>query len=128
MLGSSNKERPFIIVADEDPVDGTMIVCTTTDGSVLADLTTPLSGGCHPLIDQDSTVAYGEAKVLDAKTVQAIRAATERGSYKFDPNSKLSAADLKRVQDGFGESNGIPLDQRDLKVSAHEYAKKRGII
>jgi hypothetical protein len=127
-LGNSRKERPFIVVADEDPEDGTLVVCTTTDVSYIADQTTRLTAGCHPYINKDCTVAYGEAKVLDASTVENLRAAVQDGIHAFKPNVKLSAADLQRVQKGFGDSNGIPLDQRDLKINAHEYAKKRSII
>ena len=127
-LGNSKKERPFIVVADEDPEDGTLVVCTTTDDSYIADQTTPLTGGCHPFINKDCTVAYGEAKVLDASTVGNLRAAAQADSYEFNPNVKLGAADLQRVQKGFGDSNGIPLDRRDLPISAHNYARRRGII
>lgn len=127
-LGNSKKKRPFIVVFDEDPVDGTLVVCTTTDDSDFADQTTLLTRGCHPFINKDCTVAYGEAKVLDASTVGNLRAAAQANSYEFNPNVKLSAADLQRVQKGFGDSNEIPLDRRDLNINAHEYAKKRSII
>lgn len=116
-------------MADEDPTDGTMIVCTTTDDGIWSDNTTVLVAGCHSLIDKDCTVVYGEAIVMDANKVSALRrAVAQSGPFRFDPNEKLNNADLQRVQDGFGDKNGIALEQRDLKVAAHEYAKKRGII
>ena len=127
-LLNSNKKRPYIIVVDEDPTDGTLIVCTTTDDSIWSDKTTPLAAGCHPLVDKDCTVVYGHALVLSAQQVQNIRDAVQRGDVAFDPDEKLGHSDLARVQEGFGDINGIAVTDRDVAVGAYEYAKKRGIV
>lgn len=127
-LGNSLKDRPVIIVVDEDATDGTLIACTTTDDSIFVDSTTELKARCHPLINKDCTVAYGEAKVLAREQADQIRRLISAGQYQFNPQHKIGIADLKRIQQGFGDSNGVPLDERDLPVSAHKYAKKRGII
>lgn len=126
-LGNSFKDRPIIIVTDEDEC-GFLVVCTSKGESIWADKTTLLSAGCHPLIDKNCSIVYGEAEILSKEKAGALRALVERGKLQFDPSTKLASDDLQRIQKGFGTSNGIPLEERDLKRVAHEFAKARGII
>ena len=127
-LGDSLKDRPFIIVADEDPILGTVIVCTTRDATIWSDSTTRLTANCHPLIDSDCTVVYGEAKVFRKVELDLIRQGIQAGTYRFEPKDILLPRFIKDIQDGFGEKNGVPLVQRDLPFAAQEYAKSRGIV
>lgn len=128
LLEGSIKDRPLLIAFDEHPTEGTLIACTSTDASVLSDGTTRLAGGCHPLIDKDCSVVYGEALVMDNAQLDGLRNLIRSGTYRFDPDKKLSAADTGRLQAGLGTGNGVPLEQRDLSVAAYSYAKRRGIV
>lgn len=113
-----NKERPFIVLVDEQPGERTPVVCTSTDLGLGSDPTTVLKGGCHPEIPKDSSVVYEKALFLDA---DALRVAINAGHYRFDSNTSLSPTDLADVQKGIDESDSTPRGIVD-------YAKKHGVV
>lgn len=117
----------MIFVADED-ASGTILVCTTTDDSLYADRTTSLPAHCHPLINKDCTVAYGEAKIVKKAMLDALEDGITKGRYQFNAAQTLAPAHLQDIVSGLDVKDGIPLEERDLPVEVHRYAKDRGII
>jgi hypothetical protein len=91
------KERPCIVLIDEQPDGQVLLTYTSSKIDFLADTTTILPKGCHEEITRESCVVYEEALLVKASN---LRLAVSASLYRFDPARKLSASEVARVQQG----------------------------
>lgn len=112
------KDRPCLVLIDEQSDGQVLLTYTSTKIDFLADITTILPQGCHPDITRDSCVVYEEALLVRGN---ALRNAVSSGLYRFNPSSLLNPKLISKIHQGI-ETSDLTAEQ------IRNYAKYVGVI
>ncbi|HEY3779940.1 MAG TPA: hypothetical protein VGL56_02575 [Fimbriimonadaceae bacterium] len=111
------KDRPCIVLIDEQPDGRVLFSYASTKLDFLADRTVILAPGCHPHITQDSCVVYEEAMLVNAAALKKAVGVL----YTFNEMDILNQGAIDDLQAG--------IDKSDLTPEAvRNYARTLGVI
>jgi hypothetical protein len=91
----------WVIITEPVPETGLAVIVNVTTPQAHSDKTVILCRADHPYLKHDSVVLYADARIVDVRLIEAGIADAHRTIRQFAP---CSAAILKRIQDGVGDS------------------------